>query len=217
MKKGESQEVAQGKVILLNGTSSSGKTTIAYALAELIDQPWLVMGLDFCIDMLPSKYCGTNKTAHNGFFYEQHFATPSSAPIVTMTTGIIGDKITNLVPHIVLLIVRQGLNVIVDEVILDDYHFLQYVNLFHYLTVYSIGITCDLAVLEQRERDRHNRLPGLARGQLESIHTGIRYYDLMLDTTHNDTMVIAENIINFMKKNVTPTAFKEGFMKHHHE
>lgn len=43
-----------GNIILLNGTSSAGKTTIAQAIQEVMEAPYLHMGIDqFLIEHLP--------------------------------------------------------------------------------------------------------------------------------------------------------------------
>jgi len=42
-----------GKIILLNGTSSSGKSTLLRGLQQVLSQPYLEMGLDKFIWMLP--------------------------------------------------------------------------------------------------------------------------------------------------------------------
>ncbi len=43
-----------GNIILLNGTSSAGKTTIAQAIQEVMEAPYLHTGIDqFLIEHLP--------------------------------------------------------------------------------------------------------------------------------------------------------------------
>lgn len=46
----------RGTLIVLNGTSGSGKTTIAGALRELFVEPFLHAGIDKFIFTLPRRY-----------------------------------------------------------------------------------------------------------------------------------------------------------------
>jgi phospho-2-dehydro-3-deoxyheptonate aldolase len=45
-----------GSVILLNGTSSAGKSTLASAVQEVMDAPYLHLGIDLFFDALPQRY-----------------------------------------------------------------------------------------------------------------------------------------------------------------
>ena len=45
-----------GKIIFLNGTSSSGKTSIAKELQQILKEPYLLVSIDNFISMLPQKY-----------------------------------------------------------------------------------------------------------------------------------------------------------------
>ena len=45
----------KGKIIVLNGVSSSGKTTLAKALQEALDEPYTRLSIDDFINMMPEK------------------------------------------------------------------------------------------------------------------------------------------------------------------
>ena len=45
----------QGNIIFLNGTSSSGKTTIAKALQEIMEGYYIHTGIDHFLDAAPGK------------------------------------------------------------------------------------------------------------------------------------------------------------------
>jgi len=47
--------MTQGTIIFLNGTSSSGKTSIARALQKSLDEPYLYLSVDSFLDMLPEQ------------------------------------------------------------------------------------------------------------------------------------------------------------------
>jgi phospho-2-dehydro-3-deoxyheptonate aldolase len=44
-----------GSVILLNGTSSAGKSTLANAVQDVMDAPYLCLGIDLFFDALPQR------------------------------------------------------------------------------------------------------------------------------------------------------------------
>src|SRR5829696_7536165 len=48
--------MACGTIIMLNGTSSAGKTSIITALQDLLDEPFLHAGIDTFFHMLPPRY-----------------------------------------------------------------------------------------------------------------------------------------------------------------
>ena len=79
-------------------------------------------------------------------------------------------------------IARNGMDLILDEVVLDhdlkqDWH-----DRLAGINTYWVGIHCALPELDRRERQRGDRLIGQARGQFDLVHAGMRYH-LEIDTT----------------------------------
>lgn len=58
-------------LILLNGTSSAGKTTLAKALQDTLPTPYLVVGIDTVVFGLPSRY--VNDPAYWSEVYQYHY------------------------------------------------------------------------------------------------------------------------------------------------
>lgn len=56
------------RIVFLNGCGSSGKSSIAKAIQTLSKTPWLHVGIDTFIDMLPEKFWGNGKYAKQGYF-----------------------------------------------------------------------------------------------------------------------------------------------------
>jgi chloramphenicol 3-O phosphotransferase len=75
---------------------------------------------------------------------------------------------------------REGNNLIVDDVLLED-EMAEYASLLAEVTFHAVGVFAPLDVLEAREREREDRMIGLARWQYDRVHHGKRY-DLELDT-----------------------------------
>lgn len=72
-----------------------------------------------------------------------------------------------------------GFDLVVDDVWLDGEP-ADYAALLAPFRVQRVGLEAPLAVLEAREAARGDRLVGLARGQIDRVHRGVRY-DLVLD------------------------------------
>src|ERR1700683_67430 len=59
-------------VIVLNGPSSSGKTTLAQALQDVLDDTWLVFGIDTLISALPLSLLDIHRDATIGAHPRDH-------------------------------------------------------------------------------------------------------------------------------------------------
>ena len=59
------------QVIVLNGASSAGKTTLGRALQERLAEPFMLLGLDTCFQMAPDRWAGgpEGEFRHDGFAY----------------------------------------------------------------------------------------------------------------------------------------------------
>ena len=82
---------------------------------------------------------------------------------------------------------------IVDDVILDG-GLSEYETLLAGIHLLKVGVFAPLAVLEDREVRRGDRLLGLARWQFSRVHVGARY-DLEVDTSLADPSACAERIV----------------------
>jgi len=58
--------MATGHIIVLNGTSSSGKTTLVRAMQSAWPRPLLHIGLDHFINMLPFAYTASESAPPMG-------------------------------------------------------------------------------------------------------------------------------------------------------
>jgi chloramphenicol 3-O phosphotransferase len=103
------------KVLILNGCSSAGKTSLVKAIQHLSEEPWLTFGIDSVIDAMPGKLVGSGKGAAEGFHFVSDFE--KGFPITKVKIGSIGEKVSNLAPEIVKLLADNGFNIAVDEVI----------------------------------------------------------------------------------------------------
>jgi chloramphenicol 3-O phosphotransferase len=73
-----------------------------------------------------------------------------------------------------------------------------YEKILRPLAFYFVGLHAPLATLQQRERNRKNRIAGLAKWQQKRLHEGIKY-DLELQTSKMDAADIAKKIASVFK------------------
>jgi len=175
----------KGKIIFLNGASSSGKTTLAHALQAKLDEVYYHISADTFIKMMDEKKLEKD-------------------PLPRLTETL------SAMHHTVKLFSDRGLNVIVDHVLLDtpELRFTtpECVKLLHGCPVLFVRVDCDLPELERRERERGDREPGQARWQTEHIH-GYQTYDLQINTARQTTEQCAQEILRMLDKPEDWTAF----------
>lgn len=163
-----------GRIVLLNGAGSSGKTAIAKALQAITAAPFLHVQMDAFLDMLP----GTYQDHPDSFSYRKIGEDP---PIVAIDTGPIGARLMRGMRRAIVALAEQGNDLIVDDVLLSEEDKADYASLLEGFEVFCIGVFASLDRLEERERRRRDRLLGLARWQIDRVHTDM-IYDLELDT-----------------------------------
>ena len=157
-----------GIIAVINGTSSSGKTSIIRALQERLEPPYLDMGIDRFIFMLPRRYLDRP-------LWDDVLGQADRA-------GSTGRLLLSGMHHAIAAAAHAGLNVLVDHVLVDRGWVDECARLFADTSAYLIGLRCPLEVLEERERRRTDRTLGQARIQFPVIHK-YATYDLELDTS----------------------------------
>jgi chloramphenicol 3-O phosphotransferase len=163
------------RIIILNGVGSVGKSSIAQALQEITDEPFLHVAMDAFLDMLPAS-CMDHR---DGLMFENQ--SESGLPVIAIRTGNVVERTLRGMRHAVAALAAEGNNLIVDDVMLGS-EMTEYRAMLSGFRVSFVGIFAPLAVLEERERLRQDRMIGLARWQFDRVHAG-RTYDLEIDTS----------------------------------
>ena len=161
-------------VILLNGVGSAGKSSIAKALQTITAEPFLHVAMDAFLEMMPARYWDHP----DGVTFET--VQQDGKPSVIIHSGPVAERIMRGMRQSIAAMAREGNNLIVDDVLLEN-EMAEYASLLAAVTFHAVGVFAPLDVLETRERERGDRLIGLARWQYDRVHHGKRY-DLELDT-----------------------------------
>ncbi|WP_163880735.1 chloramphenicol phosphotransferase CPT family protein [Paenibacillus favisporus] len=187
----------QGLIVLLNGTSSAGKTSISMELTNQKEILFHHLSID-------DFYHNYNNFINNKF--------PDLKPVRKLDDKGIGqiifDPIISMYYATIKLFSEMGLNVIVDTVIENDKWFNDYLDvLFDYPTLF-VGVICSKEELARREQIRGDRKIGLAASQFDKVYS-FNEYDLEVNTEELGPTECAENILNFIKSDQDYSAFKK--------
>ncbi len=165
----------QGVILMLNGVSSAGKTTLARALQARMPQPWYLMGNDVFFDMLPEKFCKDDWPE----------AECQALEMMARTARLFSET---------------GRSVILDTVYLscmkrDCFSLLR--DMLVDFPLYIVHVVCPEEEIARRERARGDRQLGQGAWQLSRLlpRTG---YDLTVDTFAQTPEENAEVIVRFL-------------------
>ncbi len=173
-----------GKIIIINGPSSSGKTTLALAAQKQFDIPFIRFSFDLFLD---------NKALPLDQIRSGAFSWDSMRPSVF-------HGLHQCLPALA----KAGNNLIFDHIIESKFWLKDLLDAISDLDVFFVGLHCSLPELERREAERGNRRKGEARTDFETMHD-ITSYDLEL----NSENVLEDNVkllIEACKKRQRPSA-----------
>ncbi len=166
-------------VIVLNGVGSVGKSSTIRAVQTIAARPFLHVSMDAFIGMLPERMLGHP----DGLVFDAGEA--DGRPCVAVRTGPVMARAMRGMRHAVAALAGQSNDLLIDDVMFDPAEAAEYRALLAHVNLRFIGLFAPLDVLEARERERGDRVIGLARGQVDRVHGGIAY-DLEIDAARHD-------------------------------
>lgn len=175
-----------GHAIVLNGPSSVGKSSIVRAMLTMLPGAHPV-AMDDYLAALPAASFGTPA----GLTF-----IPRCIEGVPSTEVVAGPLVQAALARMrsdVAVSVTQGRHVIVDDVMLAADDEAAYRRLIQKGAIAFVAVRAPLPVVEVRERQRGDRVLGLARWQFDRVHEG-RTYDMDVDTSQATPDEIAATI-----------------------
>jgi len=175
----------RGRIIFLNGTSSSGKSSVAEALLLVLDEPWFHLSVD-AINAMRSK--------------NRSLELDDAELAVVLARTRAGFH------RVIAAMAEAGNDIVVDHVLSEQWRLLDCLGVLAGYEVTFVAVRCSPEDLAARERERGDREAGHAAAQLAQVHAhGI--YDLECDTTASTPMDCALAIKQYMAGQQRPTAF----------
>lgn len=144
-----------GKIILLNGPSSSGKSTLAAALQAALDEPFWHYSIDH---LLAAKILPRDRIDKGDFHWKDmrpHFFAGFHASVPALAAA--------------------GNNLVVEHIVESEEWMTRLVSLLQGNDVFFVGVHCPLEELERRERLRGDRRIGDAKADFETTHRFCEY------------------------------------------
>ncbi|MFF4341230.1 chloramphenicol phosphotransferase CPT family protein [Kitasatospora sp. NPDC001540] len=182
--------MTSGRIIFLNGTSSSGKSSIARELLEILDDGvFFHLAVDGFNAMRTKRELG---------------AAELDAALRRTRAGF---------HRSIAAMAAAGNDLVVDHVLSEPWRLLDCLAVLRPEDVLFVGVHCPVDELTRRELARGDRPPGLAAHQYDLVH---RHgdYDLECDTGTATPRECAQRIKDFLPHRPTPTAFTR--LRRHH-
>ena len=174
-----------GQVIFLNGTSSSGKSSVAGQLLLVLDRPFFHMSVDAVNGMR-----GRERTLE--------LSPDELAAVLTRTRAGFHRAVAGMA--------QAGNDLVVDYVLSERWRLLDCLAVLNGLDVVFVGVRCPEQELARREKARSDRQPGQAAAQLRQVHS-YGSYDIECDTTTASARDCALTIKQSLDQLPNPRAF----------
>jgi chloramphenicol 3-O phosphotransferase len=180
-------EESFGKIILLNGASSAGKSTLARGIQARAEMPFLQFSLDFF--MFQTEVLPRRRDSSGPFSWQ--------AMRPKLFSGYF-----NCLPALA----RAGNNLVIDYIVETQAQLEALTRQLRGLDVFFVGVHCSVEELERRERQRGDRRIGDARRDLETVHS-FSVYDFEVDSSLESERN-AERILEAWQVRERPSVFE---------
>lgn len=161
-------------MILLNGPSSAGKSTVSRELQKILQNNGvksIILSIDDYMITDPKE------TIYEDDIYD--------------IMPAMGQDITNAI--------NRGETIIVDHAITSERIWNSVMEAVKNGRIFTVKVTCDIEILRKREVERGDRCPGSAEASLEYLWPK-EGYDLCIDNGRVSALENAETIINQMQE-----------------
>ncbi|WP_404332670.1 chloramphenicol phosphotransferase CPT family protein [Mesobacillus maritimus] len=159
----------RGKIILLNGVSSSGKSSLAKALVKRLPDHfhYSIDDFDVVIERMEDR--------------EKQRLIPVPTDYYFHCT--------------IKMFSNSGINLVVDQILHNDDTLKDCLNTLEGYPVYFVGVHCPIHELEKREKARGDRTLGLSRKQLKYVHQQNEVYDIEVNTGYESLDICTDKIV----------------------
>lgn len=193
----QSDTVYSNKIIVLNGPSGSGKSSIQKAFQKLMmPNLWVKVGIDNLFDSVMPDITPENMSfwqSQNPIRWVEESKDTEGNKIITLFTGPQGAKVAYAMNSAIAAYAKNGCNVIVDYIAYDHAWLKDLEKKCTDFKTYYVAVEIPLEVLEQRELARGTSPKGHARSHYFTVY-GDKKYDLVVNSKSNTAQEIAQQL-----------------------
>lgn len=191
------QKTSYGSIIILNGPSAAGKSSIQKAFQNLMmPNLWVKVGIDGFFDSVMPEITTENMSfwqSANPIRWVEQSNDKEGNNIITLFVGEQGEKVIYAMNSAIGAYAENGCNIIVDYIAykqewLDDLQ--QKLKKFK---TYYVAVDIPLEVLEEREMSRGTSPKGHARSHYFTVYGNLKYHSRVNSYT-NTAQEIAQKL-----------------------
>ncbi|GBF06561.1 hypothetical protein DAERI_090147 [Deinococcus aerius] len=193
--------LSPGRLIVVNGTSSAGKSTFCRALQTRLEEPYLLLGYDLLWMTMPPRYFPFQPQEKEGAWYET--ADGAAPPVTGLGLGPVGRQVVSGLHHAVAGLLTSGNHVLVDVLFLERSWVEEAARLWQPFQPLLITLKPPLEVCEaweaEREATRAGRPQGLARWAYDRVYAHGEG-DLMIDPSRGSPEEGAGDVLEWLRQ-----------------
>ncbi|MCX5925437.1 MAG: hypothetical protein NT124_04075 [Candidatus Dependentiae bacterium] len=191
-----------GTIIILNGPSGSGKSSIQKEFqALMMPNLWIKLGIDNLFDQPMPDITPENMSfwqSPNPIRWVAESQDSAGNKIITLHVGQQGEKVAYAMNSAIAAYARTGCNIIVDYIAYDHKWLKDLENQCADIKTYYVAVEIPLEILEQREQARATSPMGHARSHYATVY-GDKKYDLTVNSGTHTAREIAEQLMKLIK------------------
>jgi len=197
-----------GKLVIVNGGSSTGKSSLISEFVNLSDEPWVTAGVDKFWMMFPIDFDSDCARSGRAFDFRLE-SEDGQLELVDIHTTALGHRLYTGMHHAIRAFVEVGLNVIVDHIFWEQSWADECARVFSSVDVLMVLTDAPEAVARQREDQRMDRpFSGLSRVTARKLRQVRIEYDLTLDTSTITPLDAALAVKSRLEAGPRPEALK---------
>jgi chloramphenicol 3-O-phosphotransferase len=188
---------SMGTIIILNGPSAAGKSSIQKEFQYLMmPNLWVKVGIDNLFDKPMPDITLENLSywqTRNPIRWVETTQDSAGNNVITLFTGEQGEKVAYAMNSAIVAYAQNGCNVIVDYIAYDQKWLQDLEQKCADIKTYFVAVEIPLETIEQREKARATSPGGHARSHYHTVY-GDKKYDLMVNSEKHSAQEIAQQL-----------------------